>query len=134
VEEFIIILIPRLSTGIIGGTTKLGYDHSSFMNFGFGGFHSQYHFTQSKVRITGGLLLGYGSTTNYHITPQITRYDKVDIYDYSGFMATPTLSFEYFITEVISIILMGDYVVGKDIGEKSSFEAPRVYIGILFNR
>ncbi len=129
--------------GLGGYTSKCIYDdNNSYYSIGWGGFSLEGIYRISFLRIALGLMIGGGSINQMHIadaTGDKTNGLTGDVFFRARgtFLYTPTLSFEFFVSDSICLLLMIDFLMGLpgDIGDNADFwTGPRGFVGILFNK
>jgi len=132
----------RVGSG--GAVTKFNYKseamkgtenyEKSYFQIGYGGITAEFKYRFKKFQFAVGFLVGGGSVTNMHFIRD--NGDGMEISDFTeqpAFIITPTLIFEFFIKESLSLSIQIDYLFSNKL--LNDFQlGPRIYIGIFFNK
>jgi len=110
------------------------YYEKNYLEIGYGGLTAEFMYRIGDFKVALGVLLGGGAIKNLHILTDNGdgTIDSV-LTEYAAFIVMPTLIFEYFVTDSISLHIQVDYLMSNKI--LSDFQlGPRIYLGVLFNK
>ncbi len=121
-----------------GATVNLAYSQDSlkgsYYSMGYGGLTCEGSLPYRKWRFSAGALVGGGAFTNLDIRSKSGDTISATFLHHSTFIAGPILTLERSITHSISLMIMGDYLLGSMLGSGHSLGGPKFHIGVLFNK
>ncbi|MEK6796378.1 MAG: hypothetical protein AABZ39_16495 [Spirochaetota bacterium] len=131
-------LLPNLRIGGMGFASSFSYTSAgvsdSYYSVGFGGMTAEAHLSFHPIRFSLGALVGGGAIRQLHVeTVNGDSSRTVRLEHYASFILMPYLITEFVISDVISIALMADWVLGSRFAGGYSY-GQRIHIGLLFNR
>jgi len=122
--------------GGAGASVQLGYaDNGSFVRCGYGGLTLEATAAVNRWRFSAGALAGGGGWHNLHVEDHAPDNAITGILDERAtFIVSPLITVERSVTGSISLMLMADYLVGPDLGDRGHLGGPKVHVGVLFGR